>query len=185
MKRADVNLLPTKTRFQLSRIRLAKRLKKAAFAAVAVWLTVVIAVSSFRLFLLMKGKNSASQRTSLEASLSQFSPEMDLQQALRFRLKLLAQTLNSRPLVSEKLKTLHSFFPEDMEIDQLEMDQRKIKISASLASLTSVAELEENLASAGKDKIYQSAKLTGLRYNKKEGRWNFVLELIEGERDES
>lgn len=185
MKKVNVNLLPTKTRFQLAQIRLAKRLKKIAFAVVVVWLLVVAIVGLFRLALLLKSRSLASQKDSLETSLSQFSPEIDLQQALRFRLKLLAETLEARPLITDKLKTIYNLLPEGSRIDNLKIDKKEIKISGSISSLAGVAKLEEGLALAGKDQTYRSAKLAGLSYDERKGRWDFALELKEGKKNGS
>ncbi len=177
MKKLSVNLLPTATKFQLSQIRLAKKLKKIAFVLVIVWLTVGAVIFSIKLFLSYRKNTLSKQKKELDFALEGFSPKMELQQALRFRLKLVAEVLKTRPSLKEKLDEALALFPENTEIDTLKIKGGKIDVTGSIGSLSGWADFEERIITAGREEVYKSAELKSLSQG--EGWWNFLLELQE------
>lgn len=177
MKKPNVNLLPTAARFQISQIRLAEKLNKIAFASVIIWFILAGVIFSLRLFLHFQGESLLKQSRSLEASLIQFTPKIELQQALRFRLKLAAEVLKARPLFGEKISRLINLFPEGAEIDSLRIKGGKTEVSGSLFSLVDLDDFEKRVARAEKEGAYLNVKLNSLSQSERE--WNFSLELEE------
>lgn len=178
MKEIDVNLLPTATRFELQRIKLEKNLKKIAFAVIGVWLVILGSVVGGRLFFRWRLSQLNKKETNINVAMKEFSPHVDLQQALRLRVKLAADILDKRYLFYDRLDKLMSYLPEELKIDRLDIGRNSIKLSASLPSLISLNQLEEELIQLNRKEEYRNIDLTGLGQDET-GRWNFILEVKE------
>ncbi len=178
MKEIDINLLPTATRFELQRIELEKKLKKFAGIGIIVWLVVLGLVVTGRLFFRFRLGQLQKKETNLKRAMEQFSPQVDLQQSLRLRVKLAANILDKRSLFYDRLSKLISYLPEELKINRLELGESSIKLSASLPSLSSLNQLEEQLKKLNQKEEYKKIDLTGLGQDE-QGHWNFVLEVKE------
>jgi len=174
MKIAKINLLPTAARFQLSQIKLAKRLKEIAYLVVAFWLVLVVALLSVRIVLDQQKKKVLAQRTQLENSLKQLAPQMQLQQALRFRFKLAAEVLAGRPSMAKKIQEVESLLPEGSTIKTLRIRGSSIEVSGKILTLAALAEFEQQLNETAKKK-YSQVKVRSL--SKEDNKWSFILEL--------
>ncbi|MFO7901401.1 MAG: hypothetical protein R6U98_01975 [Pirellulaceae bacterium] len=116
MKEIDINLLPTSTRFELQRIKLEKKLKKAAVVVVIIWLVVLGLVVAGRLFFGFRLSQLNKKKQNISNAMQEFSPQLDLQQSLRLRVKLAADVLAKRSLFYERLSRLMSYLPDDYQL---------------------------------------------------------------------
>lgn len=176
MKSITINLLPSATRFQLSQIRLAKRLRRIAYLIVLLWL--IIGVISFSLIGVLgyQKRKLIDQKNQLETSIKEFSPQIDLQQALRFRLKVTAEVLKGRFSMAEKMRRLEAIFPEGTSIRSLKIKKTGIEIAGQIPNLVSLADFERELVKAIGE-YYSQAKIESLSRGK--SNWSFVLKLKE------
>lgn len=177
MKKVNVNLLPTENRFQLSQLRLARQFKVISFFVVGIWLVTVAVVFGLKTVSSMKLKALATEGKEIKSSLDHFSPEIELQQKLRFYLKLVVETLKSRPSFAKKLERVMSIFPEDVIIESINFSGSEIEIRGMLSSLGGVAIFEDKVAEIKKENIYQTIDLEGTTFS--QGVWKFSLKLTE------
>lgn len=178
MEEIDINLLPTATRFELQRVELEKKLKKIAAIGVLIWLVILGLVVAGRLFFRFRLGQLGEKEANIDNAMKEFSPQVDLQQSLRLRVKLAANVLDKRSLFYDRLSKLMSYLPEELKINRLELGRGTIKLSASLPSLTSLNQLEEQLKELNRKEEYKKIDLTRLGQDE-QGRWNFVLEVKE------
>lgn len=177
MEKTNINLLPTATRFQLSQIRLARKLKKTAFIFVGFWLFVVLVMLSLKTLISYRKKVLAAERVRVETALDQVSSQIGLQQSLVLRLKLAAEVISKRPYFSKRLTALFSLLPEDTELQRISIEAAHVKVSGQISSLSSLKEFEERIALARREKRYQAMEMTSLNSGK--GKWAFSLEMRE------
>ena len=175
MKKLKINLLPTATRFQLSQIRLARRLKLAAYLVLGFWLVVLVVLLSFRTFLNFQRRKLISQKKRLENSLKELSPQIELQQGLRWRLKLTAEVLQKRASLGRELGQIMSSFPIESVIGNVRVKKGKTEINGTIFTLPALAEFERKLAMLNKEREYSLVKINSLVRG--ENGWNFTLEL--------
>lgn len=178
MKEIDINLLPTATRFELQKIKLEKQLKKIAVIVVVVWLVVLGLVVAGRMFFRIRLSQLNKKEKNISQAMQQFSPQVNLQQSLRLRVKLAADVLAKRPLFYDRLDRLMSYLPEERKLNRLEIKRNEIKLSGSLPTLASLNNLEEQLKDLNRKEKYGKIDLTGVGQNP-DGRWDFSLEVKE------
>lgn len=178
MKSVKINLLPGAARFRLSQIKLARKLKRVAYLILGLWLAVGIATFGLKAFLGYQKKKLVARKRQLEAAIRELSPQIELQQALRFRLKITAGVLQGRSSVAEKIKRLEAALPEGTVIQSLKIKGGAIGINGRVPQLTSLVEFERELVEVAQE-YYPQAKIVSL--SKKEADWVFILELKEAE----
>lgn len=178
MKEVNINLLPAATRFELQRIKLEKRLRKAALIVVIAWLIILGLVVAGRMFFRFRLSQLNSKKKNISNAMQEFSPQVNLQKSLRLRVKLAADVLAKRSLFYERLSQLISYLPDDYQMERLELKRNTIKISASLATLIDLNDLEEDLKKLNKTGKYNKIELTSIGQDEF-GRWNFMLEVKE------
>lgn len=177
MKKPTVNLLPTATRFQLSQIRLAKKLKKVAFILAIVWLVLIIGITTYRLILSNKEKSLVKEKKDLETSLNQLMPQAALQQSLRLRLKLVAEVLKGRVDWAERTRTILSLIPEDARVDFLKAKGKEVELGGRIYFLSDLVQFEEKVNEVKKAERYEELTLSSL--SRSSDYWNFFLKIVE------
>jgi Tfp pilus assembly protein PilN len=177
MERIDINLLPTAARFQLSRLKAAKKFKKAAYFSVAAWIILMLIVFLLRVVLAQQTAKIALEKTRAEQLLNSLSPQTDLQQALRWRLKLAGEVLTARPKVGEKISALVAAFPEGSVIKTLRIKGDKTEVSGFLPGLIGLSEFERRISVLVDEGKYSSVKIKSLA--KKEANFDFLVEFQE------
>ena len=175
MKKLKINLLPIATRFQLSQIKLARRFKLAAYLVLSFWFVVLVVLLSVGFFLNFQKQKLISQKKRLENSLKELSPQIELQQGLRWRLKLTAEVLQKRLSLGRELGQIISSFPIESAIGNVRVKKGKIEIKGTIFTLPSLAEFERKLAMLNKEREYSLIKMNSLVRG--ENGWNFILEL--------
>lgn len=175
MKKLKINLLPTATRFQLSQIKLARRLKLAAYSMLGFWLVAAAALLSLKFFLNYQKQRLIGQKKRLEDSLRELSPQIELQQGLRWRLKLAAEVLEKRPSLGQKLGQIMSSFPIESVVNNVRVKKSKTEINGTIFTLPALAEFEKKLVMLNKEREYSLVKINSLVRGG--NGWNFTLEL--------
>lgn len=176
MKKIDsINLLPETSKFKASRQKLIKKLNKYAVAAVVVLITAVVVVFGYQFYLKRTKNKLVSEKKSLNQSIAQFDYHLELQQRLRFRLKMVSELLDSRTDNSLQMENLVSFLPVEVKAENIKIDSRTIKFKGGVNNLIEIKELEEKINLARKSGNYSQIKLESLS-REIEG-WTFQLTL--------
>ncbi len=174
MKQLRINLLPKAARFQLAEIRITRRVRYWAYWVVGFCLLIFSFTFSFKLFLNYRLNKLTKQKRHLEISLREFSPQIELQQMLRYRLKLAAETMKSRQSLTDLAQKINQVLPSGTTIRLIRVKGDYVEISASLPRLIELDQLEKKILAMAKDNFSQ-VKIRSL--SRKENQWFFTLSL--------
>ncbi len=176
MKKADaINLLPEISKFKASRQLLIKKLNKYAIFMVSFLIIVVIVIFGYQFYLRRSKNRLVKSKQSLNQSIEQFSYHLELQQRLRFRLKMVSELLDSRIDNSDELNNLASFLPADVRSEGIKISSRTTEFKGEVDNLVQVRELEDKIGLARKDGNYKDINLDFL--SKEITGWSFQLIL--------
>jgi Tfp pilus assembly protein PilN len=175
MEKIDINLLPTATRFQLQKIRLAKKLEKYAYIAAGVCLVVMPIVFITKFLLIRRYQQLENEKKQLNASLANLNAEFQLQQSLRLRLKLVTEVLNKRIDMSANIDQLLEILPPSTEISNINADKNKLEVRGLIKGLADVNQLENRITKLKSSDDFVYIKLNSLV--KAEDGWSFSLEV--------
>lgn len=167
-----INLLPNKSRLQLKQLKTIQRFNLGAIILLITFSFASLVAISLNFYLNREvGINREKLRAS-QAEFSQFLGKLDELQNLRFRAKLVAQTLKGRSLVNTKIDAVEKLLGEEAQIEYLQIKDENVELRARLFSLVALEELEEKLKSQG----YQVMELENLSVEENGG-LPFVLKI--------
>jgi len=164
----------------LSRLNAAKKFKKAAYFSVIAWIILMLVVLLLKVILAKQTAKVTLEKTRAEQLLNSLSPQTDLQQALRWRLKLTGEVLTNRPRTGEKISSLVAAFPEGSVIKTLRIKGDKTEISGFLPGLVGLSEFERRVSALVNEGKYSFVNIKSLA--KKEGNFDFLVEFQEAKK---
>ncbi len=170
-----INLLPTASSLKASQRRLAEKLRKFATVAVILLVIIVGGVFGYQFWLRSKKNQLLNEKKGLNQSISQFSPQLELQQKLRFRLKVVSDLMASRLESSQEITDVENVIPSDGFVDNISFKGKTTQIKGIMPSLFQIKELEDEVTRLRRENIYQKLSLGSL-HKAPEG-WPFTLEI--------
>jgi Tfp pilus assembly protein PilN len=171
-----INLLPTADRLTLSQEALSKKIKIVALFTTLFFIVVSVGVFGFQIWLRTKNNKLTAEKKQLNQSISQFNPQLELQQKLRFRLKLASQLMASRSDNVKKLEDMSGLIPENINLGQINIKGNSLNVKGLADDLSQLKELENRVDQIRNQGAYQKISLGSL--NKTPEGWPFTLELI-------
>jgi len=153
-----INLLPNKSRLQLKQLKTIRRFNLGAIILLIVFSFASLVAISLNFYLNREVRINKEKLRTSQAEFSQFLGRLDELQNLRFRAKLVAQTLKGRSLTNTKIEVVEKLLGEEAQIEYLEIKNENVELKARLFSLIALEELEEKLKSQG----YQVMELENL-----------------------
>jgi len=170
-----INLLPSKSRLQLRQMHTLQTLNLIATALLIVFSLSAVAVFLFEFFLRQEVKKNQVKLADAKAQFSQFADKLDELQNLRFRAKLVAETIDKRVLATPLIEAFRQV-ANDAQLQEVEINQNKIKAKGKISGLSELEALEKRLA----DKQYDVLLLESLTTDPTGG-ISFALEIIPGQ----
>jgi len=174
MSQVKINLLPEAARFQLTEIRIVRRVRRWAYWVVTIALVVFGLTLIAKLLLSYQVKKLRRQKQELEVSLRQFSPQIELQQALRYRLKLAAETMRGRRSMTQLAQKVDRLLPAETLIRSIRIKGDYVEVTGLLPQLTDLDQFEKQTLAVAREYFVQ-ATLRSL--SREENYWLFTLEL--------
>jgi len=173
-----INLLPNQSRIDFQRLKLVKKTRQIAFIFLSGFLTISLVIFAFLFYFSQQVKKNEASLNAARSEFSRFLPTIEEQQNLRFRVKLAAQILEGRPLVSEQVAWLKDFIGEGGTIDRLRVKAGGLEVSGIIDSYAYLEQLEEKarMEENKKDSRYKEITLGSLG-QKTDGSWEFVMKL--------
>jgi len=172
-----INLLPTASSLNISQQKLAKQLKKVAIVFIVFSILFSAGTFGYQFWLKNQKSDLLVDKKKLNESMSQFNTEVEVQQKLRYRLKLVSNLLSSRVKNSERLDQIWSVLPEDISLKEIKIKGNSVEIKGVLKEIAQIKELEDNVALARREGKYSKIRLGSLNATV-EG-WPFSIELVE------
>lgn len=173
-----INLLPDKSRIGFQRAKIAKRARQIAFSFLGLFLLIVLLVTLSRFYFSRQVKKNSLSLVAAQREFAQFLPTIDEQQNLRLRIKLAAQILEKRFLVSEQLDQVNQLLGEEGFLSRLTIKNKEIQASGVINDYVSLKEIEERIEEEKREKSmgYDEIEFDHLRQDK-DGHWKFSLGL--------
>ncbi len=168
----NINLLPSKSRLQLKQIETIRRVNLVVGIALGVFLLVGVIVFSLDFLSQSQIRKNTRELETAKQQFIQFADRIDELQDLRFRTKLVAQTLEKRFLFAPGLEKLEELLGSEAVLSSLSASNGLITIKGELPKLSSLKVLEEKLV----QEKYSAVVLKGLGV-KEDGWVSFSLEI--------
>ncbi|MFH1561693.1 MAG: hypothetical protein ABID04_03930 [Patescibacteria group bacterium] len=172
MDKANINLVPTESRFQLAKLRFNQAVKRLTILSIVVCLVVFGLLGSVHLGVNYRLNSLNKEKQRLDREVKALSPQMDLQQTLRWRLKLVAQVLVDRVSFAQSLDNLKLILPIETEVKRMKLAPGGIEFSGIVPDLASLEELENKI---NQDSFYSAIELKSL--GRETNGWGFSLKL--------
>lgn len=160
----DINLLLYKNS-ELQRER-----KKVRIAnTIAITFSIIVGIASMFAFVLIQSVNPSSIAQEQESTLKEISRLQDKQAKLFIindRLTNIEEVFQDREDLSKNINSLLSNAPNNLSIENLEMDNKSLVLTISSSSLLSINDFINNLIDmARKKEIIRSLTLSGLTFD--------------------
>jgi len=173
-----INLLPSRSKFNLKLLKISQTVKRVSYTVLVVFITIASLMLAAN-FLFIQGASRATAR--LQASrveFSQYLPQVDEGQNIRFRIKLVSQILKSRPLISSKLVKIYELLGDQATINRFKSDDKGAEVYGTISGYRQLQDLENriNASRSENEKEYGKMLLTSLGQDKF-GSWAFVLKI--------
>jgi len=140
-----INLLPKKSRLQLRQMRIIKQASLAAGVILGAAFLLAIAVLGLDFYSRRRGKRNQQGLEAAKAEYIQFSDRINELQELRFRTKLVAQTLEKRLLFGPGLTRAEELLEDNAVLASLSVEAGKFEISGTLLGVSQLEKLEEKI----------------------------------------
>jgi hypothetical protein len=173
----ELNLLPSRARFQQKKIQLKKKITMFVTGLVSV-LTISLVVVGF--FWLIASLNLKNQEKRYNTALKDYEAVVQgvaTSQDLKYKAKLLGEVLSERFEYGSFIKRIDSFFINNVHIDDYRLAGfEKIKINGT-ASGDNIEEVEKRVRQINRGEVegFKSAKIISLQADK--GVWKFSMEV--------
>lgn len=179
MSEMNLNLIPSKAKFQAARIRIQKQVKLIITIVLAVW-----AASAAILFLLtgiMKVRmNSASaNQKKVQQNYSSLQDNIVTSQKLKYKAKMVGGALNNRFEYGTSFETINNLFPPTINLKNYDLHDGGIfQVKGITSDKVNVDLLEStvDIINRGDNSKLKSARLTALTL--KGGVWDFTMEVV-------
>lgn len=160
-----INLLPNKSRLQLRQMRVIQKLNLVAVGLLVGFSFVALGVFVSEFYLRRQVKKNQGELRKAKAEFGQFLDKIDELQNLRFRVKLVAETLKKRVTTTAHMTTVEEILGEEGSVEQLEINADELALKGNIPHLTALDKLEARLLA----KEYQILKLESLNAAKESG----------------
>jgi len=175
----NLNLIPSKAKFQADRIKIQKQVRLVITVVLAIW-----AASATSLFLLtgvMKVRlNSASvNQKKVQQNYSSLQDNIVTSQKLKYKAKMVGGALNNRFEYGTSFETINNLFPPTINLKNYDLHDGGIfqvkGITSEKANIDLLESTVDTINRGDNDKL-KSARLTALTL--KGGVWDFTMEVV-------
>ncbi|MFA6518661.1 MAG: hypothetical protein WCV93_03395 [Candidatus Shapirobacteria bacterium] len=179
MKRVGLNLLPSSAKFQATRVRWKKRIKKISIVMGMVYVVLGLAVTGWLLVSERINKSIKAEMAGLATRLVPLAARADTSQQIKYQAKVVAGVLANRFEYSRYLMLMRQeIMPSGVKIEKSELMERSgIKIEGLAESREIMDAVEKRMQEINSGKLdnFSQAELKSLSYAN--GVWRFSMEV--------
>lgn len=177
MSELNLNLLPSRAKFQATKILWNSRINKFMLWMVVVWMFVVAVVMGISVYAGISKKTSDSRLATTETEYKSFNLAIQNNQRLKYKAKLVGEVLASRFEYSKAFKGAQDFFPEGVTMTKFTLGEDKILKLEGTARNKDLEKVEKQVqyTNGGHSDIYKRAKISSLYWS--DGFWKFTVEV--------
>lgn len=174
----DLNLLPSRAKFQALKIKLKKKVVYFMWVFGGLWLVGVGAVLVVWLVLKLGLEADKKKYKKLLMQYQSMEESAVASERLKYNSKLVSQVLEERFEYGESIRKMSSLFPPEIEISGFDLKQRnKFAISGETKKGEAIDELERLVKKINEGRMegFDSIELKSLQV--KDGVWVFSVEV--------
>lgn len=174
----NLNLLPSEAKFQMTKVRLQKKIRWTMMGLVGLWILSMIIAYGWGFVVESRLKVAESKREKTLADYNSMTDKVMVNQSLKYQAKLVGKALAARFEYGKAFETVNELFPDGIQLNDFEMDPSGFfKVTGSTSGKTNVDKLENLVATvnSGKDDRFKAIRLTSIQL--KNGVWKFVMEV--------
>ncbi len=173
----ELNLLPSRARFQQKKIKLRKKIALFMTGMVSVLAVMLATVGFFWILSSLKLKTEERRYNTVLKDYESLVQGVATSQDLKYKAKILGRVLSERFEYGNFIKRIDSFLINNVTIEDYKLvGLEKIRING-LATGENIEEVEKKVDQINRGEVegFASAKLVSLLVNK--GVWKFSLEV--------
>lgn len=177
MSEMNLNLLPSRAKFQASKILWNSRVNKFMVWLTFLWVIIIGVVLVTNFVVLLMKKNADSKLALAKSEYSLYDLTIQNNQRLKYKAKLVGEVLASRFEYSKAFKGATDFFPEGITMDKFTLgDDKVLKLEGTAKDIDlDKVEKQVEYVNDGRSSIYKKAKISSLSWNN--GFWKFTVEV--------
>jgi Tfp pilus assembly protein PilN len=178
MSLMDLNLLPSSAKFQASKVKLQKSVRKIAIWIIAGWVAVALIIFALTLVVKIRTVVAESQLKKAKDAYLAMSDNIITSQILKYRAKTVGQVLDSRFEYGKAFEEMNGLFPPGVTLTEFKLiNIGKLQLSAATDGGVNMDKVEAVVAGVnkGQNPEFKNAKITSLSF--KDNSWTFALEV--------
>jgi hypothetical protein len=175
----DLNLLPSRAKFQAVKIKLKNNIILFVWIFVFTWVSLLTVV--FAIFFVVNFNLSTSQKkyVSQQNQYKGLAEDVSISYQIKYRAKLVGKVLKDRFEYGSTIKKIYEIFSSNISIVSYEIKGPKLfSVSGNVAEGKNMDEVEQKVVeiNRGISSYFASAKLTSVVIDT-DGGWNFTMEF--------
>lgn len=173
----NLNLLPSRAKFQASKLLWKKRVKSYSVGIIILWVVLSAGVLAWKYTNVVLQSSAQKNYNKLSGEYKSLSDTVINTQRLKYKAKLVGEVLSDRFEYNKAFLAANSFFPSGVTMEKFELtDNNTLKLSGTTTGKTlDVVELLIKQVNDGRSEVYKSARMVSLNWSK--GYWKFVVEV--------
>lgn len=174
----DLNLLPSSAKFQASKVKLQKKIRKIIFWIVSAWVAVVIIIFGLTIVVKLRTASAQAQFKKAQNDYLLMSDNIITSQILKYRAKIVGEVLDTRFEYGKAFEAINSLFPPGVTITNFKLkDRGGFQLLAATDGSVNMDKVEAIMADINNNQnaAFKDAKMTTLAYSG--GSWIFTVEV--------
>jgi Tfp pilus assembly protein PilN len=174
----DLNLLPSRAKFQAVKIKLQNKVRLVMIIMVAVWAVAVAGVLIMTMVIKLRITTVNSQYKKAQADYLAMSENIITSQRLKYKAKIVGELLDKRFEYGKAFEAVNSLFPPGIQMTDFELENQKgFKLSGMTMGKENMDSIEKMVTkiNQGENEKFAAAKLTALSYLN--GSFTFSMEV--------
>ena len=179
MSSMNLNLLPSKAKFEASRIKLKHNINMAIVVVVAVWLAGAMVVLGLNVYATFRVNAASSQLQKNKESYIALADNIVTSQRLKYKAKAVGGVLSNRFEYGMAFERVKNLFPESITLRDYNLREDGVfSIDGTAQTKESIESIEKTIIdiNSKKNKGMISAALTSLML--KNNDWTFRMEVV-------
>lgn len=179
MSEMNLNLIPSKAKFQAARIKIQKQVRLITTIVLALW--ALSATLIFSLTGIMKARlsSASTNQKNVQQSYNSMQDNIVTSQKLKYTAKMVGGALSNRFEYGTSFETINNLFPPTVTIQNYDLrDGGVFQVKGMVTDKVNVDLIEELVGSInrGENTKLSSARITSLGL--KGGVWDFTMEVV-------
>lgn len=178
MSGMNLNLLPSRAKFQAIKIKYQNHNRRAMIALVGAWVATVAVVLMLNLYAGIVQKAAAAKLEQTEKNYAGLADNVVVSQRLKYKAKMVGGVLDERFEYGQAFETIQKLFPPTITLNNYQLkNKNSFEISGKTIGRQNVDYLERLVMdiNSGRDMLLKTAKITGLSLSGIE--WDFTMEV--------